>query len=70
LVGVNASSSCKEVEEGAFIPHSQKLAVTAQMSITSGPCPELPDIRKTSTHPGGSTLKGFAKVILVCVLSL
>jgi len=56
------------VEEGLFILNSQKLAVTAQMSGTSGHRAELPEIlrnfRKNSGTSGpdsSDTLKGFAK---------
>jgi len=65
---MNSSSSCRQVEEGVFILNSQKLAVTAQMSGTSGQCPELPDTERnfrrnsgTSRPTSSDTLKGFAK---------
>ena len=65
---MNSSSSCRQVEEGLFILNSQKLAVTAQMSGTSGHRAELPEnlrnFRKTSGTSGpdsSDTLKGFAK---------
>ena len=38
-----SAAPCKEVEEGLFIPSSQKLAVTAKISGTSGQTAELPD---------------------------
>jgi len=68
LVEKNVSSNCRQVEEDLFILSFQKLAVTAQMSGTSGHRAELPEnlrnFRKTSgtSRPTSSdTLKGFAK---------
>ena len=46
---MNSSSSCRQVGEGLFIHNSQKLAVTAQMSGTSGHRAELPDLT-AATH--------------------
>ena len=53
---MNSSSSCRQVEEGLFIFNSQKLAVIAQMSGTSGHRAELPEnlrnFRKNSGTSG------------------
>jgi len=55
LVKINVNSSCKEVEEGLFIPSSQKLAVTAKMSETSGQTAELPDKVRNFWRKGGTS---------------
>jgi len=52
---MNSSSSCRQVEEGLFILNSQKLAVTAQMSGTSGQCPELPDTERNFQRISGTS---------------
>ena len=42
---INEVSSWREEGEGVFIPLSQKLAVTAKSSGSSGTCPKLPDLQ-------------------------
>ena len=43
------------MEEGLFILSSQKLAITAKMSGTSGQCPKLPDKQQNFRTKSGTS---------------